>query len=202
MHHLRLTYPLAILALIALMLAPAAARADNYTSFVQKMGDTALTNLTGKELTTKERETRVRDLLNRNFDVDTIGKFALGRHWRTATSGEQKEFLSLFENMIVKTYTQRFGEYSGQQFKVGNSKKAHSKSDDYIVTSQVIQKDGPPVNVEWRVRSIRGQLKVIDVIIENVSMGVTQRSDFDAVIQRGGGKVSALLDSLKKHQAH
>ena len=202
MHHLRLTYPLAILALIALMLAPAAARADKYTSFVQKMGDTALTNLTGKELNAKERETRVRDLLNRNFDVDTIGKFAMGRHWRTASGAEQKEFLSLFEDMIVKTYTQRFEEYSGQQFKVGNSKKAHSKSEDYIVTSQVVQKDGPPVNVEWRVRSIGGQLKVIDVIIENVSMGVTQRSDFDAVIQRGGGKVSALIDTLKKHQVN
>jgi len=202
MHHLRLTYPLAVLAFIAMMFAPSAVRADNYTSFVQKMGDTALTNLTGKELAAKEREKRVRDLLNRNFDVDTIGKFAMGRHWRTATGAEQKEFLSLFENMIVKTYTQRFGEYSGQQFKVGNSKKAHANSNDYIVTSQVIQKDGPPVNVEWRVRSIGGQLKVIDVIIENVSMGVTQRSDFDAVIQRGGGKVSALIDSLKKHQVN
>ena len=41
---------------------------------------------------------------------------------------------------------------------------------------------------------------MIDVLIENVSMSVTQRADFDAVINSGGGKVEALLDSLRKRQ--
>ena len=193
----RRIFILAALALLAL--APVAAWAgDTYVGFVQKMGDKALTELTGKNITMSEREKRVRTMFEQNFDVKTIGQFVMGRHWRTATAKERTEFLNLFEDMIVKTYAQRFEEYEGQKFKAEKSDKVGSK--DYMVFSQVLQKNGPPVKVEWRVRPTSGQPKVIDVLIENVSMGVTQRSDFDAVIQRGGGKVEALLDSMRKRQ--
>lgn len=190
---------LAALALLAF--APVAAfAADNYVGFVQKMGDQALTELTGEKLSDSDREKRVRKILNQNFDVKTIGQFVLGRHWRTATEKQRAEYLDLFEGMIVTTYAQRFEEYAGQQFKVTGSKPASSKSKDYVVQSTVLQKDGPPVKVEWRVRSFGNTPKVIDVLIENVSMSVTQRADFDAVINSGGGKVEALLDSLRKRQ--
>jgi len=185
------------LALALLNPAPVMAEKKNdpAISFVQKMGDIALTELTDKDLNGKEREKRVRELLRKNFDVQTIGRFALGTHWRSATETERKEYLNLFEDMIVSTYAQRFGEYSGQQFKVGNAKAVSER--DSIVTSQVLQQGGPPIAIEWRIRKNGEQLKVIDVFIENVSMAITQRSDFDAVIQRGGGKIESLLQSLR-----
>ncbi len=182
---------------IALMMPAASAMAQKNdaaaSKFIQKMGDIALTQLTDKELSAGEREKRVRDLLRQNFDVDAIGKFALSKHWRTATDAQRKEYLKLFENMIVGTYAQRFGEYSGQQFKVGGTKPINDR--DSVVSSQVIQKDGPPLNIEWRVRNANGQFKVLDVFIENVSMAITQRSDFDAVVQRSG--IDGLLKTLR-----
>lgn len=181
----------------ALLLPAATAMAQKSdaaaSKFIQKMGDVALTSLTDKELAANEREKRVRELLRQNFDVEAIGKFALSKHWRTATDAQRKEYLKLFEDMIVGTYAQRFGEYSGQQFKVGGTKPVTER--DSIVSSQVIQKDGPPLNIEWRVRNTNGQFKVLDVFIENVSMAITQRSDFDAVIQRGG--IDGLLKTLR-----
>ena len=66
-----------------------------------------------------------------------------------------------------------------------------------MVTSQVIQKDGPPVNLQWRVRKKDGGLRVVDVVVEGVSMSVTQRSDFASVIQSGGGKLDALIAHLR-----
>ncbi len=182
---------------IALLMPAASAMAQKSdaaaSKFIQKMGDIALTQLTDKELSAGEREKRVRDLLRQNFDVDAIGKFALSKHWRTATDAQRKEYLKLFENMIVGTYAQRFGEYSGQQFKVGGTKPINDR--DSVVSSQVIQKDGPPLNIEWRVRNANGQFKVLDVFIENVSMAITQRSDFDAVVQRSG--IDGLLKTLR-----
>ena len=102
--------------------------------------------------------------------------------------------MSLFEDMIVQTYTTRFEDYSGQKLKVTGSEP--SGSTDYIVTSQVVQQDGPPVNLQWRVRK-KDSLRVVDVIVEGVSMSVTQRSDFSSVIQNGGGKLDALLSHLR-----
>lgn len=184
--------------LIAFLPVQASASNDAAAAFVQQMGDKALTSLTAKDLALAERETRVRGLLNSNFDVSTIGKFALGTHWKTATDAQKSEYMKLFEDMIVKTYAQRFSEYSGQSFKVGNSIPASAR--DTIVNSQIVQVGGPPVNVQWRVRNNSGNMKVIDVIVEGVSMSVTQRSDFAAVIQSGGGKVDALLKSLRERK--
>ncbi len=164
-------------------------------AFVQKLGDKALSSLTDKGLPRATRETRVRALLRENFDLQTIGRFALGTYWRAATSAERSEYMDLFEDMIVQTYTTRFEDYSGQSFKVVKGTK--SGDADYIVTSQIIQKDGPPVNVDWRVRQKDGQMKIVDVIVENISMGVTQRSDFSSVIQNGGGTVKSLIASLR-----
>jgi phospholipid transport system substrate-binding protein len=183
------------------LLAPAAALAekkdDGAVVFVQKMGNAALTELTDKGLSGAEREKRVRELLRRNFDVQTIGRAALGTHWRSATDAQRKEYLSLFEDMIVHTYAQRFGEYTGQQFRVSGAKPT-TRADDTIVSSQVLQQGAPPLSIEWRVRHAGGQYKVIDVFIENVSMMITQRSDFDAVVQRGG--IDSLINSLRQRR--
>src|SRR3972149_5080414 len=92
--------------------------------------------------------------------------------------------------MIVQTYTSRLEDFSGQKLKVDGSIPAGDR--DFIVVSQFVQQDGPPVNLEWRVRTKDGGLlRIVDVVVEGVSMSVTQRSDFSAVIQNGGGGVVA-----------
>jgi phospholipid transport system substrate-binding protein len=56
----------------------------------------------------------------------------------------------------------------------------------------------PPVKVDWRVRNKDGRYKIVDVLVEGVSMSLTQRSDFSSVIQAGGGDVQVLLNHLKQ----
>lgn len=163
--------------------------------FVQRLGDTALMSLTGKNMDRLTREKRVREILRANFDISAIGRFAMGTYWKDASEAQRREYMDLFEDMIVQTYTTRFEDYSGQQLKVEGSIPSGDR--DFIVSSQVLQQDGPPVNLEWRVRNKDGGLRIVDVVVEGVSMSVTQRSDFSAVIQRGGGGIEALLSSLR-----
>jgi phospholipid transport system substrate-binding protein len=171
--------------------------ADNPASqFVSNLGDTALMSLTAKNVPRAVRENRVREILRNNFDIQTIGRFALGTHWKETSDAQRQEYLALFEDMIVQTYTSRFETYSGQTLKVDGATAAGAT--DFIVASKVLQQDGPPINLEWRVRNKDGALRIIDVVVEGVSMSVTQRSDFSAVIQQGGGKIDALLSSLRE----
>lgn len=190
---------LAAAALLASLLVAAPAEAATMKeaeTFIQKLSDTALMSLTDKGLNRKEREARVRTVLKENFDINTIGRFAMGTHWREATAAQQTEYLRLFEDMIVQTYTTRFEEYSGQTMKVGNAIESGKR--DILVSSQILQPEGPPLNLEWRIRERNGQMKIIDVVVEGISMSVTQRSDFSAVIQRGGGSIESLLTMLRE----
>lgn len=188
---------LGMIAVMTLATLPAIAQAADHPAakFIEKLGTSAINSLTVKEITTRERESRVRTMLRSSFDLPTIARFAMGTYWKTATEKQKAEYLVLFEDMIVKTYARRFAEYSGQSFQVAGAIPANEK--DSVVSSQIIQTDGPAVNLEWRVRSKSGTLKVVDVIVEGISMSVTQRSDFAAVIQRGGGNVEKLIETLR-----
>lgn len=193
---MRLPLLAAVIALcVTLVLTQAqAGKADDpASSFVQTMGNKALTSLTAKDISESARAQRVRALLRENFDIKTIARFVMGPAWKDATDAQKAQYMDLFEDMIVDTYSHRFAEYSGQSFEVTGAQQISDK--DSLVKSKIIQKGGPPVVVDWRVRN-KGGMKVVDVVVEDISMSMTQRSDFTSVIQSGG--VDGLIKSLKQ----
>ncbi len=165
-------------------------------NFVQNMAERALSFLSDPNLQQDTKKQKFQKLLDSSFDMKTIGRFALGRYWRTSSAEEKKEYFKLFNEMVVEVYANRFGEYKGQLFEARSFRDAGKN--DTIVNSHVISPDGSSnIEVDWRVRYKEGQYKIVDVIVEGVSMSVTQRSDFASVIQRGGGDIQVLLAHLR-----
>jgi phospholipid transport system substrate-binding protein len=191
------SFMIAVLGLL-LTVTPLSAMATTapQTVFVDRLGQQALSVLADKSLQREEALVKFKTILNSNFDVNTIGRFVLGRYWKVATPAEQTEYTKLFNAMVEKIYTDRFSLYSGETFVVGAARADAEK--DTIVSSQIVRPQGPPVNVDWRVReSAPNTFKIVDVIVEGVSMSVTQRAEFASVIQRGGGTVESLLQVMR-----
>ncbi len=164
---------------------------------IQSMGNNAIGFLSNPKLSISQKEKEFKKLLQSNFDMNTIGRFALGRNWKAASPAEQKEYQKLFEQMIIRVYSSRFNDYQGEDFTVDNVRANGSK--DALVTSYIVPSAGSKVKVDWRVRADKsGNYKIIDVIVEGVSMSLTQRSEFASIIQRGGGKMDVLLEHLRK----
>jgi phospholipid transport system substrate-binding protein len=182
------------IALVPAVPAPAGASADP-AQFIKSMGEKAINELTGPNVTEAERQERFRQLFTESFDVPTIGKFVLGRYWRTATDAERAEFLKLFEDFIVKSYAVRFADYAGESFDVQNTTGAADGAS--VVHSRINRKGAETIRVDWRVQQSQDRLAITDVIVEGVSMAVTQRSEFASVIQSKGGKVAGLIDALR-----
>jgi phospholipid transport system substrate-binding protein len=186
--------PILILFVCGVLLAPPAA-AETPAEFIGMLGSRAIKELTAKDLPQAEREAKFRQLLNEHFDVPAIGRFVLGRYWKVATDEQKAEYLALFEDFIVRSYAVRFRGYSGETFAVKGSSPGPRNAT--FVHSKVLHGSAEPVRVDWRVET-RGDKNVItDIIVEGVSMSVTQRSEFASVIQGSGGKVEALLDALR-----
>lgn len=169
--------------------------AEGAKNFIVSMGDRGINFLGNEGMSHDAKKAEFRKLLNESFDMNTIARFSLGSYWKSATPAQQQEYMKLFNNMIVKVYSKRFSDYKGQKFEVKSARKENEK--DSIVTSFIIPNDGPQVQVDWRVRNKGGQYRVVDIIVEGVSMSQTQRSDFASVIQRGGGKIDVLLTHLR-----
>jgi phospholipid transport system substrate-binding protein len=183
---------------LAVSLLPSGVRAEggDAGTFIEKLADTAIATVADKQLAENDRDARFRQLFVSNFDLPTIGKFVLARYWKAATPEQQQEFLKLFEDQVVLTWAKRFKDYSGEKLHV----VASNKEDDHtwLVESQILRDKGPPVAVQWRLHDTPdGAFRITDIIVEGVSMAITQRQDFSATLQGTGGKIDALLSSMR-----
>jgi phospholipid transport system substrate-binding protein len=143
-----------------------------------------------------ERLARFRELYQQNFDGPGIARFVLGRYWRSASEQEQQEYLKLFQDYVVFVYGTRLSDFNGERFKVLGSRTDESGT---IVSTDIISPKGDaPIKVDWRLITDHGAFKINDVIIEGISMLVTQRSEFASVIQRHGGQVGELLAMMRE----
>ena len=172
-----------------------AAAADAPSDFITTLGTRAITELADEEISQADREARFRTLLNEHFDVPAIGRFVLGRHWKAASDTERTEFLKLFEDFIVRSYAARFAGYSGETFSVKGSTPGPKSAT--VVHSKVLRGSAEPIRLDWRVEPRGDKLVITDVIVEGVSMSVTQRSEFASEIQSSGGKIEGLLEALR-----
>lgn len=166
--------------------------------FIQTMADKAIATVrsTPDEATLQQE---FRQILNDGFDVRAIGKWVLGRYWRKATAEEKEEYLSLFQDFIITTYTSRFKDYAGDEISLKVVQSVTRDAKDAIVRTEIQRPQASePIVVDWRVKQNKeGETKVVDVLIAGVSMSQTQRSEFASVIKRNGGQVSGLIDALK-----
>ncbi len=193
---------LLIVAFLAAGSLPVSARADEFadgaTKFIEALTEEAITMLTGKDLSKAERADRFRALMLKTFSIKGIAKFVLGRHWRKASDEEKEEYLELFEDLMVVTYADRFEKYSGEKFLIKRT-EVRGKKDALVYTTMVKANDGAkPLKVAWRVRRKGETYTIIDVMVEGISMIMTQKSEFASFIKQNGGELGALLMELKK----
>jgi phospholipid transport system substrate-binding protein len=178
--------------------AVAASDANSAASaFMQTLGDEAIDELTDPSVPAPERQARFRRLLNAHFDMAAISKFVLGRYWRTADEAQRAEFQKLFEDFIVVSYSARLDEYRGETFIVSGSSAKGGGT--ILVHSKVDIPDSEGIRVDWRLHDDSGEFAIVDIIVEGVSMAITQRSEFASVMRRGG--VDGLLQALRTKNA-
>ncbi len=172
----------------------ATASTDDAARLVYQIGNQTIAILQTPGLTADERRARFRDLLTRGFDLALIGRFALADYWSVATPDQQRTYLALFGEYLLQTYSARLGEYASETMTVTGARQASDK--DVVVTTLIGAPGGKTYTANWRVRATAGGYRIIDVVIDSVSLAMTHRLEFAAVIERHGidGLLAALRD--------
>jgi phospholipid transport system substrate-binding protein len=165
------------------------------TAFVNKAGQDLVNTINDQRLNQTQRRDRVAGILRSAIDIEGTGRFILGRYVRQASPAELQDYLKLFDEIIIRNLSARFGEYRGVKFSLGRSQQR--TEEDALVSTLVERPNTPAFTLDWRVAEINGQPKVVDVIAEGTSLRLTTRSEYAAVIQRNGGRIAALLDAMR-----
>lgn len=177
-----------------LCIGPASAAELAASAFVAELGERAIAVLARSDLPAGERREALATLLNDGFDVALIARLALGRPYRELAPAERAEYERLFRAVVVATYSARLAGYAGERLVV--LRETITSGGDVLVASEIRRAGAEPLRVDWRVRRGADGPKIVDVIVENVSMVVTQRNEFQAVVAAHG--VAGLLDLLRE----
>jgi phospholipid transport system substrate-binding protein len=189
------TILLVLVFLAALTRGSLAGDDEDAAQFVRSFGDQAIAMLSDPALGPADREREFRHLLTDGFHLELIGRFVLGRHWRRASDEERAEFQRLFEDYVVASYAQQLANYAGEQLVIQRGQVKGERG--ALVSSQITRPQGDPIQVEWRLRRAGEGWRIIDVVVEGISMAVTHRSEFSSVIGSHGGRIDGLLEVLR-----
>lgn len=189
----------AILASVFLFATGARADVDiaKADAFVQKVTNEGIEDIINADVPQKVKDERFEKLFNSALDLDFIGQFVLGRYWKTATPEQRKAFIKVYRELNIKTWSARFDEFKGKNFKFVGSTPSNSKNQVFI-NSTVAMGEGEPAKVVWRVKQNGSTFKIVDIIIENVSLAITARNEYSAFIKNNAGGIDALIADLQK----
>lgn len=172
-----------------------ASKAENFIKNVTSQGIEELIN---SDVSETEKKARFTKLFNEDLDLDFIGKFVLGRYWRTATPKQRKEFIDVYRKLNIQAWSERFNEFKGRHFEFLGTEKAKSKDNDQVyVNTQVPMPEGAPASVKWRVKETNGKMRIVDIIIENVSLAITAQKEYTSYIQKSPNGIDGLISDLK-----
>jgi phospholipid transport system substrate-binding protein len=179
----------------------AAAADDGPGAFVTRLGNKTIANMTDVSLNQSDRISQFRELLHEGFAVETIGQFVLGKYRRAVPNETVSEFVRVFEDYIVSLYASQFNRYSGEKFLVEKVVETTRSSDSMVMTKIIPNGGAEPLRVDFQVRNTGNSFKILDVRVEGVSMVLAQRDEFTAYIAKNGGRVEALIDTLRQRTA-
>ena len=171
-----------------------AAASNPAIEFVDGVANEIITDVLTSKASQEEKLAIFRDSFTKALDLKAVGQFVLGVYWRKASEEDRQAFLDAFTDFTTKTWADRFNMYSGQSILFTGVRNA--ERNQFYVDSQIQDKE--PVEVIWRLRQKGDSYKIIDIIIEGVSMAMSYRNEYSAVLQQNGGNVRALADELQK----
>ena len=140
--------------------------ANKAENFIKKVTTEGIEEIINSNVSQEEKDARFAQLLNTYLDMDYIGKFVLGRYWKTATSQQRKDFIEAYRAFNIKTWAKRFDEFKGKNFDFNGTSPSNSAGQIFVNTS-VKMNEGAPAKVVWRIKD-GSSLKIVDIIISKI----------------------------------
>lgn len=166
--------------------------------FITELTNTAIRELTDPDLSQGVQEQRFRRIIHDHVAVKSIARWVLGgRQWRRASEEQRLKYVALFGDLMIATYSHRFQSYAGEELVIEGTQSI-DKTQTLVRSTMLRPGSDRAIKIDWRVRETDGQLRVIDVMVEGLSLAQTQRSEFTSFLRANGQSIDALIANLEE----
>ncbi|MDE3060787.1 MAG: ABC transporter substrate-binding protein [Pseudomonadota bacterium] len=145
-----------------------------------------------------DRKDVLRQAFSKSVDIDWIARFVLGKAWNEATDEQRQQYTSLYRTYLTESYVSNFAEDPDKRIRdIRIAGVGDAEGSDFTVRTQMMLANQDNLNVKYLVRENAGKYKVLDIIIENVSLITTHRAEFGSIAASQGVRgVIAKLEAL------
>jgi phospholipid transport system substrate-binding protein len=193
----RLWTMLVAAAAIAVLAATGPAPRQPAREVMQQTIDEVLAVLGDPALTAQQRRADLERIAHARFDFRTMARLVLAKNWKRLSDAQQAEFVEEFTDYLANDYGNRIERY--EQEEVAVLEEVPKPRGDVVVKTKIVGGENNGALVDYRLRPKQGEWRIIDVVIEGISLVANFRDQFREVMGREGP--DALLAKLKQKNA-
>jgi phospholipid transport system substrate-binding protein len=136
----------------------------------------------------------LKETLMPHFDWLEMSKQALGTHWKSASEREN-EFVTDFAEFLGNAYIGQISSYRGEKVIFGQELFENNQAQ---VKTKILSNNGERTYVDYQLHRVQGEWKIYDVVVEDVSLVVNYRSQFNWILAKGS--LDDLLKQLREEE--
>ena len=185
--------------IVSLFILIQVSNADNHSpeeEFVKTFSDSAISILSNTDISEEEKSEKFTSIVMSSIDLNLISKFVLSRAWKNATDDQKERYLKSFKTYFINSYANRLNQYSGEKVKIIGSEV---KGKYTIVDSHIVREgtDTLQINLKWRILNRDGDIRIIDLNIEGISLIIAQREEFQSFLANNNSDLNKLILKLE-----
>ncbi len=161
---------------------------------IQQTLDEVLAVLRQEDLSSEQRRDAIEEIAYVRFDFTTMSRLVLARSWKRFSTPQKREFVEQFKLYLANSYGARIDRYDQEEVEIFDERR--EPRGDMTVRTRVLGGEFNGVIIDYRLRNREGEWRVIDVVIEGISLVSNYRDQFKEVLARGGP--DHLLEQLRK----
>ena len=152
-------------------------KANEAKNWLNKEIDIIISAYQNSNLPNENKFLMVENTINNNFAGTGIAKFVAGKSWNGASNGVKKEYIKLFKRHLALNISSMMQGYSNQEYQLTNS--SYDEKNKVTLINMEIFSDTGSIQVTWRVKKSKDRYFVIDLLVADISLVVTKRSEFN-----------------------
>ena len=165
--------------------------------FIQSTVNRA-SQILSKNISKEEKINQLKSIAKETVDIKGVGFYSLGSARKNLNDSQKIEYLKLFEDYFLKSFSSRLAEYTNPEIEV-NDKKVLNKNYTIVNSFLVATSERPEVKIDWRVYTKDPENPLIrDLIIEGLSLARTQKEEFSSILNSNDGDIEVLFKTLEE----
>ena len=169
--------------------------------FVQSTVNRA-SQILSKNISKEKKISQLKSIAKETVDIKGVAFYSLGSVRKNLNDSQKIEYLKLFEDYFLKSFSSRLAEYTNPEIEV-NDKKVLNMNYTIVNSLLVGTSERPEVKIDWRVYTKDPENPLIrDLIIEGLSLARTQKEEFSSILNSNDGDINSLFKILEEFSSN